>query len=511
MKKTFFIILVSLIVIVAGFRLLSPVGGAWAAGKSDIGGSCVNDTDCKTGLYCCKSVLCPLGNNLTDHQCTKSSSGNFFITTSSMPDAVIGQPYHFTFYAAGGTPPYKVWAGSANPWPSGIGLQLDGTINGTVETGFGDIPTATGTRTFTVRVNDATYPHTGGQATKTLTLKVLPASSTPTPLNGACSSTHYTCSVGTSANEASDATGWTWNCNGFNSGTNASCSETKASAVSGACSSPPVHYTCSVGIPGATAEYPSVSAPDFYAYQWWCNSSYEGANVLCTEPKGGGGGGSQVTLDSLTPTSGPTGTTVTVHGSGFTTTGNIIKFGNGYIKSLSSADGTTITFTIPSIVDTTAGGGGGGGGGTGDIGGSCVNDTDCKTGLYCCKGVLCPLGNNLTDHQCTKSSLDNFFITTPSSSSLPDAHIGQPYSVTFQATGGTPPYKVWAFVETYNPMPSGLTLNLNTGILSGTVDASFGNIPTATGTRTFTVRVNDATYPHTGGQATKTFTMKVLP
>lgn len=47
------------------------------------------------------------------------------------------------------------------------------------------------------------------------------------PVNGACSATHYACTAGTSANNVSGATSYTWNCNGANGGTNASCSEAK--------------------------------------------------------------------------------------------------------------------------------------------------------------------------------------------------------------------------------------------------------------------------------------------
>ena len=50
---------------------------------------------------------------------------------------------------------------------------------------------------------------------------------TPAPVNGVCSGTHYSCIAGTSANNVSGATTWTWNCNGSNGGTKASCSENK--------------------------------------------------------------------------------------------------------------------------------------------------------------------------------------------------------------------------------------------------------------------------------------------
>ncbi len=52
----------------------------------------------------------------------------------------------------------------------------------------------------------------------------------PTPVNGACSSPaiHYTCVSGTSANNVSGLTTWTWDCNGSNGGTNAvGCSQNK--------------------------------------------------------------------------------------------------------------------------------------------------------------------------------------------------------------------------------------------------------------------------------------------
>lgn len=52
---------------------------------------------------------------------------------------------------------------------------------------------------------------------------------TAEPVNGSCSATHYNCSAGTSANNVSGETSWTWNCNGSNGGSNASCSEPKLS------------------------------------------------------------------------------------------------------------------------------------------------------------------------------------------------------------------------------------------------------------------------------------------
>ena len=50
-------------------------------------------------------------------------------------------------------------------------------------------------------------------------------------------------------------------------------------------------------------------------------------------------------------TGGPVGAEVVVEGSGFAATNNTVKFGVGYIKSLESADGTTLRFTIPAGLD----------------------------------------------------------------------------------------------------------------------------------------------------------------
>ena len=62
-----------------------------------------------------------------------------------------------------------------------------------------------------------------------------------TPVNGSCAVTHYNCTTGTSANNVSGPTDWTWNCNGSNGGSNASCSEPKGSCPNGATNPP----TCS--------------------------------------------------------------------------------------------------------------------------------------------------------------------------------------------------------------------------------------------------------------------------
>ncbi|MGH7249621.1 MAG: NBR1-Ig-like domain-containing protein, partial [Minisyncoccia bacterium] len=73
-------------------------------------------------------------------------------------------------------------------------------------------------------LSGSTYTTGAITANCTVTASFTLASS---PVNGSCATTHYSCNTGTSANNVSGANSFTWNCNGSNGGTNASCSETK--------------------------------------------------------------------------------------------------------------------------------------------------------------------------------------------------------------------------------------------------------------------------------------------
>jgi Putative Ig domain len=74
--------------------------------------------------------------------------------------------------------------------------------------------------------------------------------------------------------------------------------------------------------------------------------------------------------------------------------------------------------------------------------------------------------------------------------SLAGGSIGAAYNQSLQAIGGTPPY-TWSISA--GTLPTGLTLNKNTGAITGS--------PTATGTSSFTVKVTDSATP-TPGTAT---------
>ncbi|HZP53401.1 putative Ig domain-containing protein [Actinocrinis sp.] len=75
---------------------------------------------------------------------------------------------------------------------------------------------------------------------------------------------------------------------------------------------------------------------------------------------------------------------------------------------------------------------------------------------------------------------------TPSTTALPGAVVGNPYSQTIKAVGGTPPY-AWALSPGAGSLPPGLTLNQATGAITGT--------PTTTGVYSFTIKGTDAAMP----------------
>ena len=95
----------------------------------------------------------------------------------------------------------------------------------------------------------------------------------------------------------------------------------------------------------------------------------------------------------------------------------------------------------------------------------------------------------------TVGNASSLLITT---SSLPAASVGEPYSAAIGVSGGVQPY---TFSITAGSPPPGLTLNSSTGVISGT--------PTEAGASTFSVQVQDSN-PVTAATATASFAMTVV-
>lgn len=92
----------------------------------------------------------------------------------------------------------------------------------------------------------------------------------------------------------------------------------------------------------------------YYPYnqfnQYPCSTYAYGGSYGCGCAFGGYGCGttSGIPVASyLSPTSGTVGTWITVFGSGFSTTGNSVHFGNGIISNLNSPDGRSVSFVVP--------------------------------------------------------------------------------------------------------------------------------------------------------------------
>ncbi len=101
--------------------------------------------------------------------------------------------------------------------------------------------------------------------------------------------------------------------------------------------------------------------------------------------------------------------------------------------------------------------------------------------------------NNSSEFSDPVVAVRKLAISTPTP--LAAGMTGQSYSLTFNAVGGTPPYGNWSISS--GAAPTGLSLNPNTGVLSGT--------PSAAGTYNFSVQVGDAA----GDTAVAAFTIMI--
>lgn len=91
------------------------------------------------------------------------AQGALQITTTSLPDGMVGIAYSATLQAAGGTGTYA-WQVSLGTLPAGLTIDASGVISGT--------PTASGDTTFTVTVTDSATPSVSD--TQELTIHIAP-------------------------------------------------------------------------------------------------------------------------------------------------------------------------------------------------------------------------------------------------------------------------------------------------------------------------------------------------
>jgi hypothetical protein len=75
-----------------------------------------------------------------------ATSGPIRITTTSLPQGTVGQPYSFALQATGGNPPYTWWYAKGGNLPKGLHFSTAGVLSGT--------PTKAGNYSITFRVRD---------------------------------------------------------------------------------------------------------------------------------------------------------------------------------------------------------------------------------------------------------------------------------------------------------------------------------------------------------------------
>lgn len=218
---------------------------------------------------------------------------------------------------------------------------------------------------------------------------------------------------------------------------------------------------------------------------------------------------SSVTITSLSPTSGPIGTNVTVYGSGFIKylncypnvcdpidgMGNTVNFGNGVIRNIYSYDGTSINFTVPTNLIPAC---------------AYASPNPC---LYI--QVITspgPYSVSVTNANGTSNAL-NFTVTgstsplaITTSSPLPNAKVGANYETTVVATGGDGSYS-WGVSS--GSLPPGFIFGV--GVCAAVVGpckspAVISGNPKIAATYNFTVKLNDGNF-----YTNKQFTLTVDP
>ncbi len=420
------------------------------------------------------------------------------VSTTSLSNAVVNISYSAQLQASGGSPPYtfSITSGSL---PAGLTLAA-GTISGT--------PTATGSSSFTVQVQDSAQ----NTATRALTLTVVGSGLVVTTqsLPQAVVNTIYTTTLSAAGGSGS---GYTWS---LAAGSNplptglvlSSSGILSGTATATANTTITVQVTDSVGTVATKQFVFSVVANPLTITT---NSPLPDASqgILYTtsfQASGGSGGnyffsvisGSLPPGVNLSPNGTLTGTpnaagayqftiqvadasggaatkpfSLSVIAPNLTITTQSLPpgvTGQAYSATVAASGGTqpyTFSLTIgqlPTGLSLNAG--------TGAI-----------TGTPSAQGgfnfiIQVRDANGLTTTASLSIQIVTFAITTDA---LPNAAIGVPYSVTLGSLGGTPPL---TWTVSAGSLPSGIALASTTGTLSGT-----SNTP---GTSTFTIRVQDA-------------------
>ncbi len=415
------------------------------------------------------------------------------ITSTSLPDGILGFTYSATLAAGGGNTPYS-WSITSG-LPPGLTLNNNsGAITGT--------PTMAGYYSFTVQVSDAGNP--GQNVTKALSITIAatppvvstiwPTSATPSvaadpdtsaaelgvkfrsSLNGFITGIRFykgTTNTGTHIGSLWDSSGnlqaqatfinetdLGWQQISFSTPVAITANTTYVASYH----APNGHYSVNEGYFASTGftngplyalrdgesggngvySYGSVAFPSntYQASNYWVDIVFQPAGVVPT-----------LTAITLTPANPSISVGATQQ---FTATGT---YSDGTTQNLTSQ----VTWTSATPVVAT------------------INATGSATGVSAGTSTISANINGTTGSTVLTIQAAPLTITTDS---LPSGTLGLTYSASVEATGGVSPYN-WSIG--IGALPNGLTLNPVTGAITGT--------PTTAVTENFTVKVSDASSP----------------
>lgn len=350
------------------------------------------------------------------------------VTTNAPPAGTVGTAYTTSLTAANGVPPYT-WSVTAGTLPAGLTLAGN-TISGT--------PTAYGTSNFTVQVKDASNL----TATTALSIKINPAAvnvTTTSLPNGIVSSTYSATLTSTGG-----ATPITW------SVTAGALPTGLALAANGNITGTPTTAgTASFTVQASDSSTPALTAT-------------KALSIMV------------IPVLAISTSSLPNGITSTAYSATLQSTGGVTPVSWSVTVGLLPA-GLSLNTSTGAITGT---------------------PTTAGTSSFTVQAADSGTPKQTVTKALSITVAQQLVITN--SSALPTGSVTSVYSVTLQSSGGTPAV---SWTVTAGALPAGLTLNTNTGAITGT--------PTTAGTSNFTIQATDSGTPQQ--TPTKQFSIIVNP